>query len=325
MRGPETGLYRLVEDTRGALRKSRYLRYILAARRAHRLGLRLSATRYRLLSSILGTAPCPVSRRMEKQDVEVHLVCYWRDYLLAVWALKTFYRLADVDYPLTVHIDGFATRRMITTFTEHFPGVTIVRQEEADQIVLPILASRGLYNLLAERARNVFVRKLLDIHLLAQRPHTLMMDSDVLFFQRPTHLLDNTLMESDAVFMRDCSYCYTAPLSVIERVVGRPIARYVNGGMGLIRREALDLQRIEDCLRHPEMTEGDPTFLEQTLYAVGLCASRVSHLPSCYVLSMKPDVGCERMVARHYAGDSRELMTNEGITHLIGQGFLTAV
>lgn len=324
MWGAESGSYRLVQDTKEALRKSRYLRYILAARRAHRLGLRLSAIRYRLTASILGTAPCPVSRRVEERDLEIHLVCYWRDYLLAVWALKTFYRFADVDYPLMVHIDGFVTRRMVRVFTRHFPGVTIVRQDDADQVVRPLLASRRLYNLLSQRTRNVFVRKMVDCHLLSQSPTILIMDSDVLFFKRPAHLLDTTLQGHDALFMRDCSYCYTAPIPVIEHLVGRPVAANVNGGVGVIKREALDLQTIEDCLRHSEITSGEPTFLEQTLYAVGLCASSVSYLPSCYLLSMKPGVGFRRIIARHYAGDSRELMTSEGITHLIRQGFLTA-
>jgi len=306
------------------VRKKRHLRYVFAARRAYRQGLRISAARYRCISSILSTVPWPVRKRLDGQELEIHLVCYWRDYLLAVWALKTFYRFANVEYPLTVHFDGFVTRRMVRVFKRHFPGVTLVSQEEAERVVSPLLESRGLHNLLSQRTRNVFVRKMVDCYLLAQSPKVLIIDSDVLFFKRPAHLLDTALVEQDALFMRDCSYCYTAPLPVIERLVGRPIVANLNAGVGLIRREALDLQKIENCLQHAELTGGDPTFLEQTLYAVGLCASRVSYLPSHYVLSMEQSTDFQRTVARHYAGDSRALMTSEGMAHLIRQGFLTA-
>src|SRR5271156_6986122 len=95
-----------------ALRKSRYFRHMLAAKRSYQRGVRLSAIRYLLTSAILGTPSHPVSQRAEGADLEVHILCYWRDYLQAVWALKTFYRFARVDCPLVVHIDGFITRRM---------------------------------------------------------------------------------------------------------------------------------------------------------------------------------------------------------------------
>jgi hypothetical protein len=136
-------------------------------------------------------------------------------------------------------------------------------------------------------------------------------------------LLDPTPSGNNAQFMRDCSYCYTVPLCVIERLVGT-VVPHLNAGLGLLNVGALDLETIEDCLQHSEVTQGDPTFLEQTLYAIGLRTSNVSHLPSCYLLSMELGLGFRGLVARHYAGDSRGLMTIEGMTHLIAQGFLTA-
>jgi hypothetical protein len=305
-----------------ALRKSRYFRYMLAAKRSYQRGIRLSASRYLLTSSILKTAPHPVSRCADDAELEIHILCYWRDYLQAVWALKTFYRFARVDSPLVVHIDGFITRRMRRVFTRHFPGARIVGQDESDKIAVPLLAKRGLIRTLSERTRNVFVRKMLDFNLLARGRKILVLDSDILFFGRPTDLLDATLEGSDALFMRDCSYSYTAPLGVIERIVGTPVIPYLNAGLGILNPAALDLETIEDCLQHSEVVEGDPTFLEQTLYAVGLRRSRVSHLPPSYLLSMDSGQGFRGLLARHYAGDSRELMTTEGMTHLIGQGFL---
>lgn len=324
MSDSKTGAYHRLRDVKDALRHSRYLRHILAARRAHTLGLRSSAIRYRLTSSILRTAPCPVGKHAGEGDVEIHLVCYWRDYLQAMWALKTFYRFASVNYPLVVHIDGFVTHRMIRAFTRHFPGVTIVERNEADRIVRAFLADRRLDNLLSEHTRNVFVRKMLDVHVLARSSKILVMDSDVLFFNRPVELLDTTLQGHDALFMRDCSCCYTAPVASIERIVGTPVMANLNAGLLLMKREALNLATMEDCLQHSELTQGDPAFLEQTLYAAGLCASKVSYLPPSYLLSMELGVRTRELVARHYAGNSRELMTNEGMTHLISQGFLKA-
>jgi hypothetical protein len=305
-----------------ALRHSRYLRHVLAAKRFYQQGLRLSAIQYLLTSSILETAPCPVSSPSENRGTEVHLLCHWPDYLQAVWALKTFYRFARVGYPLVVHIDGFTTRRMIRVFNVHFPGVTIVPRNEADRVAEPLLAHRGLARLSAQRTHNVFVRKMVDFHLLSRSPKILVLDSDVLFFKRPTHLLDTTSEGNGALFMRDCSYCYTAPLDVIERLAGK-VESHLNAGLGLLKPEALDLEAIDDCLQHSEVTHGGQTFLEQTLYAIGLRTSKVSHLPSCYLLSTESGLGFRGLVARHYAGGSRGLMTTEGMTHLITRGFLT--
>ena len=301
---------------------SRYLRHIRSLKKVHRQGLRWSSIRYLLISSILKTPPCKSVETGAARNLEVHVLCYWKDYLQAVWALKTFHRFARSDFSLVIHIDGFATHRMIKVLTHHFPNAWVVTRQEADRIAIPLLAKRGLEFLSRQRAQNVFVRKMVDFHVVARSRNILVLDSDVLFFREPTHLLDAISGSNCAVFMRDCAYCYSAPAIVIERFVGAPVVSHLNAGLGLLTTEALDFQAIEKCLRHAELTQGDATFLEQTLYAIGLARSQVRHLPSCYLLSMEAGLGFGDLIARHYAGDSRGLMLTEGMMHLIDRGFL---
>ncbi len=252
-------------------------------------------------------------------------MCYWRDYLLAFWALKSFYRFSGATYPLVIHINGFPTRAMLRAFTLHFPGSRIIEQEEADRVVQPMLARCHLDQLSMHRLSNVFIRKLVDFQLLSQTPKILILDSDVLFFRCPEEIVRSAKSNSDNLFLRDCSYCYTITEATAARLFGVTLVPYLNAGLGLVQREQLRLEVIEEFLRHAAVTQGDPTFLEQTLYAIGLSGrTNVKHLPGSYLLSREVGLGFRGVIARHYAGESRSLITSEGINYLIETGFLKA-
>ena len=68
-------------------------------RRWQREGFLRAFRRWRLYSQILKTPP--EHTKDSDGDTELHLLCYRNDYLGAIWALKTFYRCAQVPVPLS--------------------------------------------------------------------------------------------------------------------------------------------------------------------------------------------------------------------------------
>ena len=95
------------------------------------------------------------------------------------------------------------------------------------------------------------------------------------------------------------------------------MAKAVNTGIALLPRRNLDLSRCERYLAHPEVAK--PTgWIEQTLHS--LCASDlggVAYLPESYFVGLEPVTAMEGLVARHYAGTSRRLLTAEGMPTLL--------
>ena len=292
-------------------------------RGAQREGWRKAFGRRRLWTSILDTRPVETDEVTEGSPVEVHLLCYWRDDLPAVWALKSFYHFARVRYPLVIHVQGRAPRRVFERLRKHFPAARVVSQVEADASVESWLKERGLTRLVEARRASPFMLKLTDFPLTSSAVNLLTLDSDLVFFRRPSELLvAGREPLSSSLFQRDPASAYNIGEARAEEELGVRLAPRVNTGVALYARRSLDLARCEEYLAHADVAR--PTgFIEQTLHA--LCASaqdRVAFLPETYLVSLGKDVDLSPLVMRHYAGPSRPLLTEEGMRELVRAGFL---
>lgn len=313
----------LEEQFRAKWRRSPYLRHALALKRARHEGFLRAIQRNRLWSRILETAPVQVDPVTDSTEIELHILCYWRDYLCAIWALKSFYRFSGVRYPLAIHIHGFTTGTMLRRLRKHFPGARIISQAEADEPVERWLAEQRLDRLLARRRSNPFILRMCDFAYFCRAPYLMMFDSDVLFFDRPAELLTPREDGPSFVFMTDWADGYAVSRDYAREAFGIEMARHVNAGIAVIRRTALDLARCDRLLADVTLAGGEPTLLDQTLYALLASESgRLTQLPSSYLLSLDQDRSYDGLAARHYAGDSRTLMTMEGMPHLVATGFL---
>lgn len=306
---------------RHLLRRNRY--YVML-RRIQREGP-LAALRRRILwARILDTAPIRIEPSNENAPAEVHLLCSRRDYLCAIWALKSFYCLSGVTCPLAIHLQGQSSDRMVARMRQHFPDARIVLQAEADAFVEPELERAGFDRLLALRRKTPFMLKLTDFVLMCRAQRLLLLDSDVLFFAHARDLVERARSSSAAaLFQRDVANMYNiSPERAFERF-GFRLAPCVNSGIALISRAAVNLARCEHYLSDDEVARPN-TMVEQTLYALAFSErSEVEYLPDSYLVSLQPGADIRNLIARHYAGASRSLFTLEGLPALIEAGFFS--
>jgi hypothetical protein len=288
-------------------------------------GFREAARRRALWSKILWTRPFPVMPHNPNDAVEVHLLCCRYDYLIAIWALKSFYHFASATFPLIIHLQGYFSSVAIKRLAHHFPGAKVITQRQSDQIVERLLLERRLYRLASTRRASGIMMKFTDLLLLARAPLLLILDSDLLFFRRPVSLLDEIQSERPrALFMRDYISAYALKRDARE-VFGFDIAERINTGITLIEPASVSLDRCEEYLRHDEMIL-DSGHIEQTLYALAASEiGQVGYLPEQYLVSPFRTGISESLVARHYSGPSRPLLTSEGMSALIAKGWLRAI
>jgi hypothetical protein len=282
-------------------------------------GLGFTLLRRRIWPGILGTAAIHTQQVCAREPIETHLMCCERDYLSAVWALKSFYCAARVTYPLVIHLQGLMPARAHRALAVHFPEALIIPQHDADEAIEPQLRERGLHHLLEARQRSPVMMKLIDVVLLGSARGILCLDSDLLFFRYPARLAIADV-PARSVFMRDVSSGYSISLDRAVSALQVRLAPAINTGIMLFRREHVSLERCESFLMRLDLPTYDG-LIEQTLYA--LCASErgdVEYLPDDYVISMQP--GPDNVVARHYAGPSRALLTTEGMPRLLKAGLL---
>jgi hypothetical protein len=279
-------------------------------RRWQREGFASTYRRWRTYCEVLKTPP--IRTGSLTGDTELHLLCYRKDYLGALWTLKTFYRFAQASIPLVIHVQGQPTSLMMKRLKQHFPDARLILQSEADPLVNRALQQRGLNRLIAARNANHYTLKLTDFLLLSEAPNLLTLDSDVLFFRRPEGFLNPSVRH---VFQRDPESTYVLSAERARAEFGIELAPCINVGMMHFRRDSISLERCDEYLAAFPKLDG---WLEQTLYALHASEhGNVEYLPEDYLISLAKELDYSNVVARHYAGPSRALLHEEGIPFLL--------
>ena len=298
--------------------------HVTPARRAYRQlrryarGPRSAFAQDRLRPRILGTPPVR-TRAAGDSAVEVHVLTSSDDWLNLVWALKSYYRMSGREDALCMHDDGSLPAGAVDVLRRHFPDARLIRRAAADRDVPPTL---GAHPRCAEfRRTNHLAPKVFDFRHYLTADRMLLLDSDVLFFRRPDTLLDR--LDDPGYRLNavngDVASAYTVDAEDARRLAGVELVQRFNSGLGVIHRDSLRFDWVEEFLGLPGVL-GHFWRIEQTLYA--LCSSRFG----CELLPPEYDVFLDGSLndrpSRHYVGAVRHLMYSEGMRKLAAEGFL---
>lgn len=247
--------------------------------------------------------------------VEVHILCGRRTVPDALAMLTTFYHYAP-PYPLVVHDDGTLGARDRRRLRRAFPSLSILTRRTTDREVLARLTAAGLTRCLAERRRNVFMRKLFDLQYYARGKRALYLDTDILVLDEPRALLDALTAPDEAWadrYNEDVRSCYAAGAQRAADAMGVTLRPGVNAGLFCVRLAAMpDWPTIEAQLA---ILGPDEYFAEQTVWALHFSASGGRPLPPVYDVcfrhawaggnwdaNARAQVRGEPVVTQHYCG-----------------------
>ncbi len=285
-------------------------RLLLKTRQTFQHGLKTAWYRDVVRKRILHTRP------IEAGDIsvcEIHVLTSDTDWLNLMWALKSFYHASDRRYGLCIHDDGTLTDETREILSHHFPAARVLNRQTCEQEVLASLAKYPLCN--EFRHTNHLSPKVFDFRYYLNSDRMLLLDSDVLFFHEPIELLrriENPNYELNSV-NGDVASAYTVDPDDVKQRFGVDLIERFNSGLGVIHKQSLNLDWIEEFLAIPGII-GNFWRIEQTLYA--LCSSRFGTelLPSEYDVFLQGELG--KRQSRHYVGAVRHLMYKEGIKKL---------
>ena len=307
-----------VNRVRSWLRKQRPW---LEFQEANREGWLRAWKRRRIQQRILDTRPIVTQGAhvpRSGSSVEVRVLTWRRDWINLLWALKSFYHFAGVDYPLYIHDGGLAPGQA-AQLQKHFPQATLIATSAAHDQVAVELQRRGLTRCLAYRRRNVSTRKLFDFYLLSKADFVISIDSDIVFFRRPHELIPTETLRTNR-YNRDCAYWYSMSLDELEATFGIRPPPQVNSGLALVRRESMNFELMNQWLANPKLFE-DNWVTEQTLHALCSTIYGIELLPDSYCVATTPGLKPD-MVCKHYPGFFRYYLYAEGMKHLLNTGFL---
>jgi hypothetical protein len=248
-------------------------------------------------------------------EVTLHTLTGAKDWLLAAWMLASFTHFTALNWRIIVHEDGSLPPEGASELRRLFPRLELIPRAEADATLREPLSP---FPRCADfRSTNALAIKLFDMPHFAPGGQFLLLDSDVLFFQKPAELLHwAQQLAGGCWFNQDVAESsLVSPEEARERL-GITLWPQVNSGLCGISKDVIDFSFCEKVLAETTIQQGHFWRMEQTLFA--LCASRANRgglLPRTYEVSLKPNA-TPGITARHYVGAVRQRFYAEGIARL---------
>jgi hypothetical protein len=294
---------------------------LFSLRRLHHEGWTTPYWRNQVRPRILDTPPCHADRQ---SDVKIHMLVSHDDLLNLLWTLKSFYHFSERGYPAVIHDDGTLTTADCELLRRHFPDSRVISAAEAETTVAAALKS---YPRCARyRAMHSLARKVFDFGCYFRGRRMLLLDSDLVFFQRPDELLSRLDGEYSDRNAFNAGQNLMLNISALEarQQFGIDLVERINSGLAVLRPEVFNFDWMEEFLGSESIWSGHVWRIEQTLLALAASRDGVDLLLEReYRVSLNE--GSSGCVVKHYVGVVRHLMYREGIARLVREGFLENV
>ena len=149
------------------------------------------------------------------------------------------------------------------------------------------------------------LRKLTDVYV-GTTGWKLMLDSDMLFTQIPTEILDWLENPTMPIYIQEEISSYGYPNEVMEKLSGKPIKEFINVGCLGLNSNLIDWDKIELWAKTLEATHGTSYYLEQALSAMIIGDIECKKLDkSAYVVYPKSNMNYPDAKLFHYVDLSK--------------------
>lgn len=238
-------------------------------------------------------------------DFEIHVLCQKNDAHILGWALKSFLHFSKLCPNIIVHDDGSFDKKLASMFESKFSNLRVLFKTEADQLIKNYPGLPDDIRKYRDKGHPI-VKEFFDLFLLSNAKKVMICDSDLLFFKRPTEIIDfvNGKSQFDALISRHnktydlmVSKEYEEKHKLIEKS-----ADLMNPGLILINRESLTLDMFVDYFRNTRRGVED--------YFLGMAGwgSLISQVnfdffpPDTYIIKYRPN---ENTVMKHFTSPRR--------------------
>lgn len=260
-----------------------------------------------LSSQVISTAP--------NSNVETCIVTSHTDYPNALLAIKSLFYFLDFSLSVMVIDDGSLEKNDIKQIQHHVKGVKII-----DDLLVKKTA-KHIFNSNSEIYRNInipYIRKKIAPYLFSTKDKIMYLDSDVLFFKKPTEIIKWIRGEYDCFYIQDFQDAYF--LSNIEamHLFKKKLWPKVNSGLLGIRRSALNMKLLEKLIPLQVSLSCYRPLQYQVYFALLFSMqsknNSIRSLPKSYLVSANAkDYQPDKLIAGHYIRLVREKIFTDAI------------
>lgn len=202
--------------------------------------------------------------------------------------------------------DGSFNEELILRINRQMPGAEIITKEIINQNLNKILPEENFPYLNFKRKIYPHIKKLTDIHTIANNKYKLVLDSDMLFWSEPTEVINWLKKPDGALHMIDCDEAYGYSAELMQILCNYQIPKLVNVGAFGLQSNSIDWKNLEYWSKTLEEKEGASYFLEQALSAMIIAnQNRVALNKKTYIVNPKNGEE-EYKVLGHYVDISKQ-------------------
>ncbi len=266
--------------------------------------------------------------------LEVHTQVCSRDWLNAIWTLKSLRAQCESAFSLFAYLDSNIPFQVRPIFEAHFPGIQIPRHDWLDEQVRRRLTPIAPAIAALWRARHSpTLCKMVNAWICARNERLLYLDPDVLFFAPPVELLEfiakGGIGEGLGFFnvtglipeSLEDSGAYCLVEAEVLQTYHLKLPRDFNAGLGAIRREAIDWPFLEKVLNTLQWRPDRAMMVDQTCFALLAERNGWERLDRNRYLAGEGRL-LASVVTVHYLAGRRDFFYVEGIPKLRRQGFI---
>lgn len=289
-------------------------------------GISLLVERFIRRREILFSSPVPCD---PGSPIEVHMQVCHRDWLNALWTLKSFRAHCGGDFSLTVYLDFNVGPDVRSIFESHFPGIRIPQHGWLDeQVRLKLTPIASTLAALWRAHHSPTLYKMVNAWVCARNPRFLYLDPDVLFFAPPTELLafiekggaEKVLGLFNATKLppenlADCG-AFSVSETEISQIYGLKLPRDFNAGIGIIEHARIDWPFLEEVISQRRWISDRTLLLDQTCLALLAARNGWEQLDRQRYLVDQGAFSHETVVAHYFGSTRRDAFYVEGIPHV---------
>lgn len=184
------------------------------------------------------------------------------------FCIQSLVRVTDEKFNFTLVDDGTFNSEIIDKIHTQLPGATIITKDQIELNLAATLPPSQFPYIYHKRKVYPHIKKLIDIHTLPGSKWKLVLDSDMLFWNRPSELENWLKYPKMPLSMLDCQNSYGYSYKLMENLCGCKIKPQINVGTIGLNSETINWDILEFWIKELEKREGQTYFLEQALSAM---------------------------------------------------------
>ena len=240
---------------------------------------------------------------------------YWYQTCFCAYSINQH---APVNLNPIIYDDGSLQPDEKDAILRLFPHARLVSRQEVKSRLDRVLPKEKFPYLRERRLQQPLIRKLIDFHA-GETGWKLFLDSDMLFFQRPTFLLDWLKDPQAPCYMVDIVSAYGYSRELLRELADGPLPEKANIGIFGLQSESIDWEQVEYWLKTFLEREGTHYNVTQGLSCLYLAGQNCAVAPEkdYLLLPDRKESQSPTAIMHHYVAESKPWYFRYGWKHIL--------